>query len=158
MTLVLKTAIGYETDFVAWAEQQASLLKAGELAELDVENLAEEIESLGRSDRRALKSQVTRVILHLLKWHYQPERRSGSWRGSIAEGRVQILALLQDSPSLKPYLLEILAACYDDASLIAIAETTLPDATFPVSCPYTIEQLIDTGFLPGNGSIVLAVD
>ncbi|MBV8885391.1 MAG: DUF29 domain-containing protein, partial [Chroococcidiopsidaceae cyanobacterium CP_BM_RX_35] len=126
----------YDTDFVLWTEKTADLLRSGAFSDVDWVNVIEEIESLGRSDKRALKSQTTRVIMHLLKWQYQPERRSNSWRGSIVEGRVQIRDLLFDSPSLKPYLNSIFATCYRDAVEQASAETGLQTEKFPNNCPY----------------------
>ncbi len=132
----------YDTDFALWIEQTAQLMRDHAFDQVDWENVIEEIESLGRSDKRALRSQVTRVIMHLLKWDYQPECRSNSWRGSIVEGHTQIEELLQDSPSLKPYLAQVLAKCYGNAVEQAGAETGLPINTFPVECPYTIDEVL----------------
>ncbi len=131
----------YETDFVLWIEQTAQLMRDGAFDQVDWGNVIEEIEGLNRSDKRALESQVTRVIMHLLKWDYQPERRSSSWRGSIVEGRTQARNLLRDSPSLKPYLAEVLTQCYQDAVEQASAETELPIDTFPIECPYAIDEV-----------------
>ncbi len=132
----------YETDFALWIEQTAQLLRDRTFEQVDWENVIEEIESLGRSDKRSLESQITRVIMHMLKWDYQPECRSNSWRGSIAEGRTQIKKLLRDSPSLKPYLAEVFAQCYQDAIEQASDETGLPIGTFPIDCPYVIEEVL----------------
>ncbi len=132
----------YETDFALWIEQTAQQLRDRAFDQVDWENVIEEIEGLNRSDKRALESQITRVIMHLLKWDYQPERKSSSWRGSIIEGRTQIRKLLRDSPSLKPYLIEVFAECYQDAVEQASAETELPIDIFPTECPYAIVELL----------------
>lgn len=138
----------YETDFALWTEQTVELLRERNFKEVDWENVIEEIESLGRSEKHALESQLTRVIMHMLKWDYQPERRSNSWRGSIVEGRTQIRRLLKASPSLKPYLNNIFAECYRDAVEQASAETGLPIDTWTVDCPYSLNQLLESGFMP----------
>jgi len=138
----------YETDFALWIEQTAQQLRSGTFEEVDWENVIEEIESLGLSDKRALRSQVTRVIMHLLKWDYQQQRRSNSWRGSVAEERIQIRELLRDSPSLKPYLADVFAQCYQDAIEQASAETRLPIDTWTVECPYTVDEVLAGKVLP----------
>lgn len=153
MTAPLETVdtIQYETDFVAWAEQQAALLKQGRLSELDVTNLMDEVEELGRAEKRALRSQLIRVIKHLLKLNYQSNAfyYLNSWHSSVAEGRTQLKLILQDSPSLKPYLAQVLVECYQDAVAEAVAETGLAQRTFPQECPYSQEQVLDSSFLPG---------
>lgn len=143
----------YETDFVAWVEHQALLLKQGRFKELDVANLVDEVEGLSRSDKRALKSQVIRVIKHLLKLNYQPNALYylNSWRSSVVEGRSQIKLILQDSPSLKPYLDQVFAECYHDAVEQAVAETGLLASTFPEQCPYPLEKVLEPRFLPEEG-------
>jgi hypothetical protein len=146
--MTLTQSILYDTDFVRWAEQTTNLLQQRRFDELDLENLIEEIASLGRSEKHALESQLTRVIMHLLKWQFQPEHRTNSWRGSIAEGRIQIRKLLKASPSLKVYLSNIFDDCYDDAIVQAQAEIGLLKTTFPLNCPYTEIQVLDTDFLP----------
>ena len=157
MTAPLETQVGitqYETDFVTWVEQQAALLKEGRLSELDVTNLMDEVEELGRFEKRALRSQLIRVIKHLLKLNYQPNAfyYINSWRSSIAEGRTQLKLILQDSPSLKPYLTEVLSDCYQDAVTEAVTETGLSKRTFPLECPYSQEQVLDPMFLPRAGT------
>ena len=132
----------YETDFVAWTKETVESLRSNKFKEVDWENLIEEIENLGRSERHALENQLTRVMMHLLKWQYQPDRRSNSWRGSIVEGRTQIRRLLKASPSLKPYLDSIFDECYQDAVEQASAETGLPRETFPVKSLYTIADVM----------------
>ncbi|MBW4471244.1 MAG: DUF29 domain-containing protein [Stenomitos rutilans HA7619-LM2] len=138
----------YETDFVKWIETTAEQLKTQDYTNVDWENLIDEIEAMGRSERRSLTSNLVVVLLHLLKWQYQPERRIGSWKGSIVEHRQRIQNELKDSPSLKPYLEQIFAECYINAVERAIAETDLPAETFPRSCLYSISATLDSHYLP----------
>ena len=139
----------YDTDFVRWVESTAAQLRAQDYASVDWANLIEEIESMSRQERKSLKSNLKVVWLHLLKWQYQPNRRSKSWRSSLREHRERLVDDLKDSPSLKPYLQEIFAECYDRARAQAADETDLPLDTFPIDCPYTADQAIDSDFLPG---------
>jgi len=132
----------YEQDFYQWTQEQAELLKAGALSQLDVENLIEEIESMGKSQKRALISRMTVLLMHLLKWDYQPDRRSGSWKSTIITQRKEIKRLLKDNPGLKSIITEMLNETYLDAAEIASAETELPESTFPKTCPYTVEHLM----------------
>ena len=136
------TPATYETDFYQWTQQQADLLRQGALSALDVENLIEEIEDMGASNRRSLGSFLDLVIMHLLKWRYQPERRSNSWKSSIRKGRHAIERLLEESPSLKPRLSVMVTAEYRRARSEAADETGLPLTTFPDQCPFTVEQII----------------
>lgn len=135
------TIATYETDFYLWTQQQADLLRQGALAALDVENLIEEIESMGASDRRSLSSFLELVIMHLLKWQYQPERRGASWQTSISKGRNAIERTLEYSPSLKRQLSKMIVAEYRRARKEASLETGLPLNTFPEQCPFTVEQI-----------------
>ena len=137
-----------EQDYQSWLEHQAALLRAGRVAELDLANLAEEIEYLARRDKRALKSALTVVLLHLLKYQFQPQRRSGSWRATLIEHRQRIQDGFAESPSLQPYPAEVFMDCYREARQRAAAETELPLATFPQACPYRLEQALETEFLP----------
>lgn len=136
------TQTDYERDFYRWTQTQAALLRQGKLAEVDLENVAEEIESMGRSDRRAIGSHLRNVLLHLLKWRYQPERRSTSWRLSVRNGRHEMIGLLKESPSLKPQVATIVTEEYPIARDNAADETDLPLATFPEICPFTVEQIV----------------
>lgn len=138
----------YETDFLAWIETTAEQLRNRDYANLDWENLLEEIESMGRSERSRVRSNLIVLLMHLLKWQFQPERRSNSWKASIVEHRRRIRDDLEDSPSFKPYLEKIFLKCYSDAVEQAIAETDLPASTFPTECPYPIAQVMDANFLP----------
>ena len=137
------TTATYETDFYLWTQQQADLLRQGQFnrVDLDLENIAEEIESMGKRDRRSVSSYLQNVLLHLLKWRYQPERRGTSWRLSIENGRYQIVDLLEESPSLKPQLDALAAKEYRQARKNAAGETGLPLTTFPEQCPFTVEQI-----------------
>ena len=138
----------YETDYLKWIETTVEKLRGKDFSNIDWDNLIEEFEDMGRSERRSLESNLVVILLHLLKWQFQPELRSGSWKGSIAEHRRRIRKALKDSPSLKPYLEEVFAECYLDAIEQASAETGLPEATFPQLCPYTSTEALDSNFMP----------
>lgn len=138
----------YETDYMQWIETTIEKLRSQDYANVDWENLIEEIEDMGRSERRSLESNLIVVLLHLLKWQYQPELRSGSWGGSIVEHRRRIKKAIEESPSFKPYLESIFASSYTQAVKQAKAETGLPLERFPVMCPYELPQVIDDEFLP----------
>lgn len=142
------TATHYESDFYLWTQQQAALLRQGQWRDVDTANLAEEIESMGKSDKRALRSYLAIVMLHLLKWRYQPGLRGSSWKSSINSGREQIGWILEESPSLQPQLLALLVDAYPLARRNASAETGLPLFVFPDPCPFTLEQVIDAEYWP----------
>jgi hypothetical protein len=144
----LKKLASYEEDFALWSAEQAALLRAGRFDRVDLENVAEEIESLGRSDKHQIKSRLQVLLMHLLKWQRQPDNRSRSWASTIRDQREAILDLIEESPSLAPYPASILAQCYPRARLKASEETTIYLDLFPETCPYTIEQILDPGFLP----------
>ncbi len=130
----------YERDFYAWANQQAALLRAGELGAAEIANIAEEIESMGRSERNQLTNRLAVLLAHLLKWQYQPGLRGNSWRLTIREQRRRASRVLAQNPSLNADLSTILAEAYGDALLIAERETGLPEDTFPAACPWTFDQ------------------
>ena len=138
----------YEADYLKWIETTVEKLRVRDYSSVDWENLIEEIEAIGRSERRSLESNLIVVLTHLLKWQFQPEFRSGSWKGSIVEHRRRIRDALKDSPSLKPYLQEVFTECYLDAVELASAETELPMETFPGEYPYTSVEVLDSNFLP----------
>ena len=138
----------YEQDFWLWTQTMAEALKAGNFSQLDLVNLAEEVDSLGRSDRRELQSRLTVLLMHLLKWQFQPGMQSGSWRGTLAEQRIRILKLLKESPSLRSFFEASVDECYDDAKVKASEETGLTMAVFPVVCSYSIEDILRIEFLP----------
>jgi Domain of unknown function DUF29 len=138
----------YDQDLYTWTQAQAAALRAKDWAALDVANLAEEIESLGNEQAHAVESHLVIVLTHLLKWHYQPQRRSRGWRTSTRVGRQQIARRLRRNPGLRPELPTLLVDAYDDARKRAMDETDLPLATFPDTCPWTLEQVLDEDFLP----------
>src|SRR5947209_3770416 len=121
--MMSRNLVDYETDFYAWAVEQGRLLRSGELSAIDAANIAEEIESMGRSDRRAIESRLTVLLTHLLKWQMQPAMRSSSWSGTIREQRRQIEKLLRESPSLRPFVAEALSEAYSEAREDAGEET-----------------------------------
>lgn len=139
---------GYDVDFYRWATETARALREGRLAEVDMEHVAEELEDMGKRERRELKHRLAVLIAHLLKWRHQPEGRGTSWQATIVEQRQQIAGLLADSPSLRPPLADWVADAYAEAVLRAAAETALPERTFPAECPYTADQILSSGFLP----------
>lgn len=146
----LRNAGLYESDFHAWTETQAALIRAGRVGELDLPNILEEIESLGRGERRELVNRLTVLITHLLKWQFQPKRRSRSWLGTIVEQRRRIARHVRENPSLGPFLREAMDLAFEDAVAIAAAETGLDRSLFPASLPFTFDQLVDPDFLPGD--------
>jgi hypothetical protein len=137
---------GYETDFHRWTVEQSALLRAGKFKALDLENLAEEIETLGRTEKREIESRLEVLILHLLKWEYQPSRRSRSWTLTIRIQRKDLLETLDENPSLRDLPKSSLQRTYNKARLAAEKETGLDFDTFPEACPFTIEQIMDEAF------------
>jgi hypothetical protein len=136
----------YEQDAYGWAIHQARLLRAGQLSDIDIDNIAEEIETMGRSERRSLSSNLMQILIHLLKWTYQPERRSRSWMVSIIKHRDGYRHDLEENPSLKPEVPAILVRAYDDARRLAAAESGLPIKTFPEACPYDWPTILEVDF------------
>lgn len=137
----------YEQDFYLWIETISKQLKAGKFAEIDLANLIEEIESMGKSEKRELKSRLIVLLMHLLKWQYQPEKRSESWRSTITEQRICIELLLEDSPSLQPLLIEIFADCYEKARSKASEETGIKLNFLPKESPFTLAETLQDYFL-----------
>ncbi len=138
----------YDSDFHAWALQQAALLRAGKLAQADVEKIAEEIHSMGRGEQRELESRLTVLLLHLLKWRYQPAFRGNSWRYSILEQRRRIERHLRQNPSLHAKLTECLTDAYGDARIEAAQETGLAPESFPETCPWSFTDMMSADFWP----------
>lgn len=138
----------YNTDYLQWIKTTVEKLYNRDYANVDWDNLIEEIEDMERSEQRNLESNLIVLLLHLLKWQYQPERRSGSWESSMIEHRRRIKKALQESPSLQPYLESIFSESYIEAVKQAKAETGLPLETFPIECPYQLAALLDDEFLP----------
>ncbi|GAB2952846.1 DUF29 domain-containing protein [Hafnia psychrotolerans] len=138
----------YDTDFYGWTREQANLLRSGSLSQLDAPNLLEEIESMGNSQRSELESRLEVLFLHLLKWAFQPSHRGRSWQLTIAEQRRKVARRLSKSPSLKRELDEMTTDAYGDAILSAARETGMDENTFPKSCPWTFDQVMDSEFYP----------
>jgi hypothetical protein len=138
----------YDLDFAQWAERNAQLLRSGRFADADIENIAEEIEDLAKSKRSALRSRITRVIEHLLKWEIQPERRGSSWQRTLIVQRKSIGRLLRENPSLRPAFDTVVAEAYRDAVDIVSKVIGHPRKEFPETCPSTAEQLLNEDFLP----------
>jgi hypothetical protein len=143
----------YTTDFNVWVKKTVQLLREGCWNEIDLEHLIEEVESLGKSERRGIVSQLTRLLLHLLKWQYQPQRRSDSWLDSITDARTQIELAIADSPSLKNYPAEQLADCYQRARRQAAKQTGIAISTFPETCEYELELVLADDWLPEEGDL-----
>lgn len=142
----------YEKDFYAWTQEQASLLRNQQWSQLDLINLIEEIESLGKQQRQELRNRLSLLIGHLLKWEYQSEGRSRSWLATIRIQRLDVSELLESNPSLKLYLEEALQKAYIKGVELAVKETELPRRTFPLECLYSLSQIIEDSFYSGEPS------
>ena len=142
----------YETDFYAWTQEQAKLPRKCQWSQLDLPNLIEEIESLGKQERQELRNRLSILLGHLLKWQYQPQQRSRSWLSTIRVQRRDTQRLIQDNPSLKPYLPEAFQEAYQNGRDLALGETDLPLKTFPPNCLYSLEEILDSRFYPGEPS------
>jgi Domain of unknown function DUF29 len=140
----------YEQDFYAWSNEQVALLRAGKLGEADIPNIIEEIDSMGRSERRELVNRLVILLLHLLKWRYQPALRGNSWRLSIKEQRIRLASHMADNPSLKSNLDEAIVQAYLLAAIEAERETGLSESSFPSICPFSFAQLMDDAFWPSQ--------
>jgi len=138
----------YETDFYTWAMEQAAAIRAGHYSQLDIENIAEELESMGRSEKRALNSRLSVLLAHLLKWQYQPARRGNSWQLTIEGQRNHVIDLLDDNPGLKNQLDAILAHAYKQARIQASQETGIDKQHFPTLCPWEFSQIMNEDFYP----------
>jgi hypothetical protein len=138
----------YDTDFYAWTQTQAAALRAKDVAALDLENLAEEIDSLGINTEHAITRQLQRLLLHLLKWRYQPTHRTPSWRRSIRQARDSIADRLDRSHSLRDYPLQRLPLAYRRARRDAADDAGLSSATFPETWPWSVAQVLDEDFWP----------
>lgn len=138
----------YETDFYAWTQRQADLLRAETFEEVDWRNLIEEIETLGRSEKNEVQSRLIVLIMHLLKLQYQPTKRTRSWRVTVVTQRTDLERLLRDNPTLQARLPEFVQEIYSTAVKRAVVETGLRKTTFPTACPYTVEEIMDEDFWP----------
>ncbi|WP_306119699.1 MULTISPECIES: DUF29 domain-containing protein [unclassified Roseitalea] len=138
----------YEADYYGWTMDQAAAVRAGRFDLVDRENLAEEIESLGKSEKREIESRLMLVLLHLLKWQFQPDKRKGGWEASIRVQRNDLNEVLSENPSLKDYPVQRLAMAYAKARLAAERETGIAYEAFPEACPYSVAQVLDERFFP----------
>lgn len=138
----------YETDYLQWIEVTVQKIQSQEYGAVDWENLVEEIEDMGRRERQSLESNFIVLAIHLLKWQFQPQQRSGSWESSILEHRRRVNKALKDSPSLNSYLVSFEAEGYKEAVKQAKAETSLPLGAFPPDCPYRLVDMLKDDFLP----------
>ena len=133
----------YERDFYAWANEQAALLRRHELGAVDIDHIAEELEALGRSERREALNRLAVLMAHLQNWQVQPGGRGPSWRATIREQRLQLIRLLADNPSLRAMLPQLVTEAWPQAVLIAVRETMLDDSVFAAACPWTADELLD---------------
>jgi hypothetical protein len=140
----------YETDIYAWSQQQVALLRAEDFAEVDWHHLIEEIDSLGISQLREVENRLIKLMMHLLKWQYQPEKRQTgrSWYLTITHQRVRLVRALERTPTLRARLPEIIRDVYPSVVKLAAAETQLPRTTFPAQSPYSPAQILDDEFFP----------
>jgi hypothetical protein len=140
----------YDEDVIAWANEQAALLRAGKLSAIDIEHIAEEIEDVGKSEQRELANRMAVLLSHLLKWEFQSERRGASWEATIHTQRNSIERRIRKTPSLKASLNDPdwWADAWDDAVEAASKETGLSYTTFPETCPWSMEQTLDPTFFP----------
>jgi hypothetical protein len=138
----------YLFDFNTWLAETSQLIRDRRWQEIDVEHLVEELESLGKSEKRAISSQLTRLLLHLLKWDYQSQRRSDSWLDSITDARTQIELAIEDSPSLSTYPAQQLPQSYSRARRQAAQQTGLDISVFPEECPYSLELVLSEDWSP----------
>lgn len=132
----------YDQDFYDWTQEQARALRERRFADLDIENIAEELETLGRSDKREIRSRVCVILVHLLKWRYQPAGLSSSWNGTLMEQRDELRRVLEDSPSLRRLPEQSLTSEFERARRKAAMETGLSPETFPNTCPFSVEDVL----------------
>ena len=150
--MVLVTAAEAQTahddDYCLWIEEQVALLRNGSVTRADLLTIAEELEGMGRSQKSAVESNLRIVLAHLLKYRYQPKKRSGRWEATLIEHRSRLHGDMRASPSLRRHAAETLTASYQAGRRLAAAETRLPQATFPEICPFTLDQVLDPDVLP----------
>jgi hypothetical protein len=145
-------SIEYQRDFCDWIRQNVQLLRQGRVSEIDVANIAEELEGMSISHHHALVNRLKILLMHLLKWQFQPNKRSKSWKRTIIEQRQRIQQLLKTSPSLTYQIDEKVTEAYENAVKLAVSETGLPKSLFPKICPFTLEQTLDEDFYSGDDS------
>jgi len=144
----------YDQDFYQWIQRNAQLLRERKFTELDIDNLVEELESMGRSQKRELISRLSVLIMHLLKWQHQAGRRTDSWISTIMEQRRELTLLIEDSPSLKHEVLSAMEKAYGLALTAFARETGISRKSLSGSCPYTFDQAMDNEFWPGENTDV----
>ena len=144
----LKTPTSIDDDYALWAAEQAALVRTRRIDRLDAENVAEELDGLGRSEEHQIDSRLEVLLVHLLKWQFQPAKRKPGWKASIDEQRIRLARILKKSPSLRPYPAESLRGSFVIGRNQAVSETALDDSMFPETCPYTVEQVLDPDFFP----------
>ncbi len=142
--------VSYQKDYYGWLQENVRLIRERKFSEIDTENLIEELESMGKCEKRELSSRLTILLLQLLKWQYQTVKRSTNWRNTIAVQRIDIRELLEDSPSLRNEILDKIEIAYEKAKLAAEVETGIEKQNFPAACPFSLEQILDENFLPNE--------
>lgn len=138
----------YEQDFYAWTQEQAQLLRERRFDDLDLDNLAEEVRSVGGSEKREIENRLKVLLAHLLKWKYQPGARSPGWQGTIREQRSRLLRVLSDSASLHAYPAGVFDDTYLSARLLAAKQAGIDFTLFPEQCPFTLEKTLQDEFWP----------
>lgn len=138
----------YERDFALWIDTQLEILRARKFELLDLDNVIEEFDAMGKNQRRELKSRLAVLLTHLLKCQLQADHKSRSWLSTLRVQRAEIASLLADSPSLRGHIADVAAAAYGSAVDLAVIETGVPRPAFPSENPYTAEQLLNPDFVP----------
>lgn len=150
----METTSEYQKDFYAWLMDNAKLLREKKFTEIDAEHIAEELEAMGKSEKRELINRLTVLLAHLLKWQFQAAKRSRSWKNTILTQRIDINELLEDSPSLRHEIMQKLEVAYEKATLNAEDETGIDKSHFPQKCPFSLEEILEKDFFPeGDESI-----
>jgi hypothetical protein len=147
----MNAAVEYDQDFYQWLMKNAKLLRQGNFSEADTEHIAEELEAMGKKEQRELVSRLTVLLAHLLKWTFQPARRTRSWKNTITAQRIEIMDLLEDSPSLQHELEKKTAKAYMRSRLMAENETGIDKSRFPAECPFSVEEILGQDFYPETG-------
>jgi hypothetical protein len=138
----------HESDFYTWALESADAIRQGRFDGVDWDAVADELEDMGRSERRALENRFEVMLAHLIKWRFQHEHRSTSWTGTIKEQRRKAARLLRQNPGLKSLFPELISDAYESARALAERDTGIDEANFPPSCPWTVEQILDEDYWP----------
>jgi len=142
--------ISYQEDYYGWLQENAQLIREKRFTEIDADNIVEELESMGKSEKRELSNRLTVLLMHLLKWQHQTVKRSTSWRNTVAVQRIDIRELLEDSPSLRNEIGDKIAMAYEKAKLAAEVETGIEKENFSRNCPFSLEQILDDTFMPNS--------